>query len=139
MSQTIERQQGAVRFTKPKRQRTLPSGAVLFTKPDLDGFDDAWEMIIQTAMSYKSLDDDWDGNHSIAPDPELVDMAVILARHLKGSANPAPARVVAGVNGTISFEFGDEPFLEIEVVSPSEAEVYESGKLVQILTADEEL
>ena len=139
MSQTIERQQGAVRFTKPKPQPSMSSEAVLFTKPDFNCFDDAWEMIIETALSYTYLDDDWDGNHSVAPDPELIDMAVRLAHHLKESSNPAPARVVAGVNGTISFEFGDEPFLEIEVVSPSEAEVYESGKLVQIVTADEEL
>lgn len=138
MSQTIERQQGAVRFTKPK-PRPSSSDAVVFTKPAVDCFDDDWDAIIKFVHSCFQLEDDWDGEHSVAPEADLILMAVRLAYQLKESSNPAPARVVPGPNGTISFEFGDDPFMEIEVVSPSEAEVYENGKLVQIVIADEDV
>lgn len=139
MSKTIERHQGAVRFTKPKPQPPSSSDAVIFTKPGLDCVDDDWDAIIETVCSFSQLQDDWDGGHAVAPEAELIFMAVRLAGQLKKSSNPAPGRVVAGVNGTISFEFGDDPFMEIEVTSPAEAEVYENGKLVQIVAADEDI
>lgn len=137
MNQTIERQQGAVKFTKPKPSTSSASDTTFFSSPDSDCIDGDWNPIIETVCSFVELGDDWDGAHSVAPSHELISMAVELARQLKASLNPAPLRVVAGVNGTISFEFGGEPAMEIEVVSSSEAEVYEAGKLVRILRTDE--
>jgi len=137
MSQAIERHQGAVRFTRPKPNQSTPSGAVIFTKSDLDCVDEDWDTIIIAVREFAELKEDWDGNHSVPPDADLIFMAVKLACQLKEFSNPAPSRVIAGVNGSISFEFGGDIFTEIEVVTPFEAAVYEDGKLVQRLLADE--
>ncbi len=95
-----------------------------------------WGEIIETVKSFASLDDDWDAGGSVAPEPSLAHMSIELARQLEAAAYPAPSRVIAGVNGTVSFEFAGEPFTEIEVVSPYAAEIFENGKLVNTLHAD---
>ncbi|MBX3419385.1 MAG: hypothetical protein KF851_17405 [Pirellulaceae bacterium] len=137
MSLIIERH-GAVKFYKPRPQAARPSDTPVFAKSDSDAdcVDAEWDTIIDIVNSFASLDDDWDGGGAAAPERGLVLMAVELARQLKNAAYPAPSRAIAGVNGTISFEFADEPFTEIEVVSPDKAEVYETGRLVGTLHAD---
>lgn len=137
MSLTIE-SQGAVKFYKPRIQLGRSSITPCFDEPesDVESGDPKWEAVIETVSSFASLDDDWDGSGAVAPQPALVHMAVELARHLKVCDYPAPSRAIAGVNGTISFEYTLEPFTEIEIVSPDKAEVFEKGRLKSTLHAD---
>lgn len=135
MIQTIKHL-GAVRFSRPKTHAPRQSGTPAFANLEVELLDPGWGEIIKTVMSFVSLNDDWDGGGAVAPEPLLVHMSAELARQLAAAAYPAPSRVIAGVNGTISFEFAGEPFTEIEVVSPFEAEVFENGKLVNTLHAD---
>lgn len=135
MSRAIERF-GAVNFSKPRLAAARRSDTPVFAKFELDCVDPLWDAIIETVSSFIRLDDDWDGGGAVAPETALVHMAVELARQLRECSSPAPLRAVAGVNGTVSFEFPGEPFIEIEVVSPYKAEVFEAGKLVSILHAD---
>jgi hypothetical protein len=135
MSKTIERSYGAAKFYKPERQPTLTPVTAFPDSSSTDNVDSAWawDTIIETVEGYHRLDNDWDGDQAVAPEPRLIGMAAELARQLKAVSNPAPCRVVAGVNGTICFEFSDDPFTMIEVVSPSKAEVYESGRLIKVI------
>lgn len=135
MSQTIKRL-GAVRFSQPTTLAARRSETPVFAKQEVDFVDPEWGDIIETVKSFASLDDDWDAGGSVAPEPSLVYMSIELARQLEAAAYPAPSRVIAGVNGTVSFEFAGEPFTEIEVVSPYAAEIFENGKLVNTLHAD---
>jgi hypothetical protein len=81
-----------------------------------------WSSIIDELLRIRSLEDDWDGEGTLAPNPALVDGAIKLATQLKGSA--PPDRVHASVNATVYFEWDTPEFYrEIEVVSPMDAEL----------------
>lgn len=83
-----------------------------------------WDAVIQTLKSFRSLEDDWDGDGSLAPGPELVDGAIAFAQSVQLDGMDPPDRVVVSVNGTIYFEWHrPEEYHELEVLSPIEAEV----------------
>jgi hypothetical protein len=74
-------------------------------------------------LAIRGLDDDWDGQGAEAPPPALVDAAITLAQTLEARGLTPPHRVIAGVDGTVSFEWiSCSDYLEIEVMSPDYAE-----------------
>jgi hypothetical protein len=82
--------------------------------------DGEWTARIVELREFRRLADEWDGESAIAPPTELVDGALALAQILRGQHELAPDRVVAGVNGTISFEWHTPlGYREIEVDSPN--------------------
>ena len=88
-----------------------------------DGPARTWSDVIDELLALRGLKDDWDGQGAEAPDPALVDTALAVALDLR-SATMAPAdRAIAGVNGTVFFEwFSPTTYLEIEVTAPGRAE-----------------
>jgi acyl carrier protein phosphodiesterase len=67
----------------------------------------------------RALQNDWDGEGSMAPEKSLVDFTTSLAHRGKQQNDLAPARVIATVNGTISMEwYVDGFFVEFEFVEP---------------------
>jgi len=94
-----------------------------------------WSQAIDDLLEIRNLEDDWDGQGGEAPDPTLVDGAIVLAQDLRSLGIGSPDRTVAGANGTVFFEW-DNPiesfefewpglviYREIEVIAPNEAEV----------------
>lgn len=83
----------------------------------------AWEATIDELLRIRKLEDDWDGEGTLAPNSALVDGAINLAMKLRAQRMSAPDRVHASVNETLYFEWHDaDGYLEIEVVSPVDAE-----------------
>lgn len=85
--------------------------------------DKAWAAVIDELLRIRTLEDDWDGDGTVAPDPALVDRAITLARSFQAKGDAPPDRVHASVNATVYFEWHTPlGYTEIEVVSPVEAE-----------------
>lgn len=83
----------------------------------------AWNDLIDALRAMRSLKDDWDGDGSVAPTSALIEGAIRLANGFKSDNHPPADRVLAGVNGTICFEWHKAlGYEEVEVVSPCEAE-----------------
>jgi hypothetical protein len=79
--------------------------------------------LIDELLRIRNLEDDWDGEGTEAPHPALVDRAVTLAQSLEASGHQPADRVIAGVNGTVYFEWHTPlGYQEIEVTSPLDAE-----------------
>ena len=102
-------------------------GASAFTDLGFSGAEDVrvgWNKLLDELHRMLELEDDWDGEGSIAPHPALVSGAITLAQTLKANRCMPADRIVASVNGTVYFEW-HTPVLyqEIEVISPLDAEV----------------
>ena len=81
----------------------------------------AWEAVFAKLEEFRKLEDDWDGDGSLAPSSEIIEASIKLAERLKQTETPP--HVEPSVNGTISFEWGTkDAFREIEVVSPAMVE-----------------
>ena len=86
-------------------------------------FDEDWAEVINQLIDIGCLQDDWDGEGSVAPDRGVAAGATKLAFALRAKKMPAADRVTAGVNGTVCFEWHNaEGYQEIEVTSPVDAE-----------------
>src|SRR5262249_62422092 len=59
---------------------------------------EAWEDLIDKLISIRFLEEDWDGEGSVAPDPDAVAGATKLALTLKTEKYPPADRVTASVN-----------------------------------------
>lgn len=98
----------------------------------------SWDQLVDDLLALRQLQDDWDGQGADAPDPAVVDSALKLALDFRAAAKHPADRVVAGVNGTVFFEwFAPTEYLEIEVVSPGTAEgrwVYRETNRVEEFT-----
>ena len=82
-----------------------------------------WQLLLDELLRIRNLKDDWDGEGTEAPHPALVDGAITLAQYLQANGGPPADRVIAGVNGTIFFEWHTPlGYQEIEVTSPMDAE-----------------
>lgn len=125
---------GAVEFVKSLNVANSISEAVMFTTRLDKCVDPKWDEILETLESFCSLKDDGDGNDSIAPVSDTIDCAIHVALQLRSCEHPAPDRVIAGTNGTISFESGPKPMSKIEVVSGIRAKHYEDRRLVVTCT-----
>ncbi len=83
----------------------------------------SWSLLLDELFRIRNLKDDWDGEGTEALHPALVDGAITLAQHLQAKGVPPADRVLAGVNGTIYFEWHMAlGYQEIEVTSPMDAE-----------------
>ena len=85
----------------------------------------SWPELIDGLLAMYQLTDDWDGQGAKAPPKELVRAALLLAQDYQSKFFAPADRCIAGVNGTIFFEWhgnaGD--YMEIEVETPQQAEV----------------
>jgi hypothetical protein len=87
------------------------------------GFDESWADVTNRLIGMESLQNDWDGEGSVAPDRGGVAGAIKLASALQAKSTPVADRVTAGVNGTICFEWHTaDCYQEIEVSSPVDAQ-----------------
>lgn len=85
---------------------------------------DPWAQRIDELLRIRGLEDDWDGEGTEAPDHALVDGAITLALKLRANAYHPADRVIAGVNGTVIFEwFTHGGYVEVEVTSPVDVEI----------------
>lgn len=74
-------------------------------------------------LRLRRLESDWDGQGAEAPTPEAVDTALTIAGELRSAGMPPADRALAGVNGTVFFEWHDPTqYLEIEVFARDRAE-----------------
>jgi hypothetical protein len=85
----------------------------------------AWEPAVKKLVSFQDLGDDWDGLGAVAPSAELLDSAIGLAYLLSEQDVNPPHSVIAGINGTVTFEWHepDGSYTEIEIGRPFFAEV----------------
>lgn len=60
--------------------------------------------------SFRKLEDDWDGNGSVAPSNETIDRSLVYIKKI----NKYPSRIICSVNGTIILEFDINEIVEIE-------------------------
>jgi hypothetical protein len=83
-----------------------------------------WSEALDALSQIRELEDDWDGLGAPAPSMTLVDSAVHLAQVLRAYRWPPPCRVVAGLTGTILFEWqgAGGNYFEVEVTRPQHAE-----------------
>lgn len=122
MATMVENARGAANFTVEDRkvQQFVDSGAAVYTHQTLDP---EWDACIAQIKQFRSYEEDWDGEGSLPPGPELVDAAISHAQWLQCNNEIAPDRVVVSVNGTIFFEWYElDGYYEHELVSPSEFE-----------------
>lgn len=64
-----------------------------------------WQAVIGELSAFRALTDDWDGDGSLAPKSEVIDAAMSKALQLQNEVHVPPDRVIAGVNGTVIFEW----------------------------------
>lgn len=121
MSPVLEKARGGATFTPRTRGGDDFSGNSAACFVNQFTTDDAeWTARIEELWRLRRLRYGWDGESAVAPPSELVDGALSLAQILRDQREPAPDRVVAGVNGTIAFEwFTPLGYREIEVDSPN--------------------
>jgi hypothetical protein len=84
-----------------------------------------WEASVQKIVQMQHLGDDWDGLGALAPTRELLESAVRLAYVLCEKGVEPPQSVVAGLDGSVNFEWQDADgnYAEVEIVRPFFAEV----------------
>lgn len=83
-----------------------------------------WATLIDQVESFRSLEEDWDGQGADSISAPLIDGAIRLALLFQANEVEPADRVVAGVNGTIFFEWhGPNGYCEIEVDAPKQAEM----------------
>lgn len=87
---------------------------------------EGWKQCIDNLLAIRLLEDDWDGQGSPAPAPELVDSAIILAVLLRQKHVKPPNVTVQTVQASVHFhwQWPDTTMLEIDVVEPYVADVY---------------
>ena len=82
-----------------------------------------WSDVTDDLLRLRLLEDDWDGQGADAPAPSVVDAALNVANDLRTAGMPPADRAVAGVNGTVFFEWHHpKQYLEIEVFTADRAE-----------------
>jgi len=112
---------GAAAFIEESRFPLSDVGGGASVWSDPEDQEQAWKRWIDELLRMRLLQEDWDGEGSIAPHPSLVDRAIRLARNLHALDVPPPDRIVPGPNGTIYFEwFTPQGYWEIEVLSPND-------------------
>jgi hypothetical protein len=87
---------------------------------------EGWKKCIDSLLKIRLLENDWDGQGSEAPPPELVDSAIILAVLLRQQHIEPPTTTVQSVQGTVLMEWQwpDQTTLEIDVIEPNLADVF---------------
>ncbi len=85
----------------------------------------SWPELVDALLAMYRLTDDWDGQGAKAPQADLIRAALLLARDFQAKQFAPADRCIAGVNGTLFFEWHGETgeYTEIEVETPETAEV----------------
>lgn len=95
---------------------------LMCNEPDLTS-PEKWSTVINQLSSFRTLEDDWNGEGTEAPQPDLVHGAVTLAKWFQSLGAVIPDRVHVGVNSTIYLEwYTPVLYQEVEVISPNHAE-----------------
>lgn len=82
-------------------------------------FEKKWNNIIDSLIAIRSLHDNWDGEDSEAPAPELVDSILEYIFSLRASNVPSPSRASASPNGEIVLEWQEKnSYLEADFGEP---------------------
>jgi hypothetical protein len=111
--------QTSQRFDIPPTS-VLDEDALLANRPTQP---DPWSERIDELLDIRRMEDDWDGMGAPAPTLPLVDSALLLAQLLRQNKYVPPCRIVAGVTGTVIFEWqSDGIYSELEVTGPRRAE-----------------
>jgi hypothetical protein len=105
----------------PSPTSGLEDDALLIKRPPQS---DEWGQRIDELLDIRRMEDDWDGLGAPAPSTALVDSALSLAQILRQDRDPPPCRIVAGLTGTVLFEWQDADgrYSELEVTAPHLAE-----------------
>lgn len=124
MSLVMQSARGASAFTSADPSWTASGiGDAPFYSKIEDDSAHTWTQVIDELLRIRQLEENWDGEGTEAPLPSLVDGAILLAQDLKAQGHPPADRVIATVNGTVSFEWLTPlGYCDIEVISPNEAE-----------------
>jgi hypothetical protein len=87
------------------------------------GDDADWPCVLEKLGMFRELADDWDGQGAVAPDAAVVASAIRLATQFHADGRPCPEFALAGVNGTVIFEWHlADGYLEVEVTAQDAAE-----------------
>jgi len=82
-----------------------------------------WKTIIKELKQMYQLHDNWDGENTPAPKPNLIQAAISLAQSLQKQQKPPPHRTIVSTNGTIYLEWClPNQYQEIEITSPNTAQ-----------------
>ncbi len=125
MSPVLEKARGATAFSRDDwyPNQEVHINGVYFVNQSSSSDEAVWSERIADLLTIQALNDDWDGDGSVAPEKAVVDGAIRLAEILQRQTEEPPDRIVAGVNGTIFFEWHISiGYREIEVLSPTTAE-----------------
>jgi hypothetical protein len=123
MTTMIATARGASAYTRAEYHTTRPLDERALLSERIDGPARTWSDVIDELLAIRKLEDDWDGQGAEAPNPAVVHTALNVALGLRATDMPPAARVIAGVNGTVFFEwFHPTTYLEIEVTAPGQAE-----------------
>ncbi len=117
----LNRAQGDSAYSRPEYDEPPSSSAdFVMSHPRCQN---EWAKLIDDLLAIRGMEDDWDGEGSIAASIPTVDTAISLAKLLMDKGNAPAQRVYLGVNGTIYFEWQNASgYREIEVISPGEIE-----------------
>jgi hypothetical protein len=111
-------------FARADYQLAPPDGGELHLSDHHAEPKRTWSEVVDDLLAIRNLDDDWDGQGAEVPRPELVDWAISLALAMRDAGIRPADFAIAGVNGTVFFEWhSPADFQEIEVTAPYEAEV----------------
>lgn len=121
-----ERSRSTTAYTRLNESPFAPADAISIfaASSGTDSVQKAWDGLIDELIRIRFLKEDWDGDGSVAPDPDAVSGATKLALTLRTQRAVPADRVTASVNGTVVFEWHlAEGYQEIEVTSPIDAEL----------------
>ena len=98
-----------------------PNGIPPVLHPSCRSSADGWKRCIDSLLAVRELKDDWDGQSTPAPPPDVVDSATVLAVLLRQHGVRPPTVTVQGVAGDVAFEWqwADQTSLTLEVAEPA--------------------
>lgn len=116
------------------------SGSAMFTRNEIAGYpvsSTRWNDVLTEVRNMRYLQDDWDGDGSLAPSVEVVDSAIAYGSNLRQTYVDPPDRVIAGVNGTVIFEWSVvDRIRQCEICSPDRVRVSLGNEELTTTTQD---
>jgi hypothetical protein len=117
------RTRDAVLFA-PAKQESVTTTAGPTLSWNTQGYDAAWDQVISKLISFRGLNDDWDGEGSPAPKTELVDWIVSHALNFWRYEYAVPSRIIVTVDGTIALEWREPQGISGVEISSDCIEMY---------------
>lgn len=100
-----------------------PGQSILMSGKDQD-IEKKWRNSIDCLLRLRNIGDDWDGEGSIAPFPEIIDSAIklIQADDLVRKTLPPPDRITPRRDGQVGLEwFIGQMYLSVRIFAPGAA------------------